>query len=94
MSGRNPQDDEWPSELSVLAERYAHAAVGYAVIKHLDSGEYFAAIPGFVGVWAASDQPEGLMEELEEVVREWTLLKLRDGDPDLPVLPNFDLRPV
>jgi hypothetical protein len=83
-----------PSEIVAdFANAYASEAVRYAVVKELDTGELVASIPGFDGVWASADDREALMGELESVVRDWTLLKIEDGDRDLPVIPGVPVPP-
>lgn len=80
--------------LAAVIEQYAHEAVKDAKIEVTETGELYASIPGFVGVWATGEDEDALMVELESVVRGWTMLKVRDGDRDLPVVANLDLRPV
>ena len=74
---------------------YIRAALQLAEYKKLDNGDWFAEIPGFEGVWADGASVEACRSELEEVVGEWLLLKVRDGDP-LPVIDGIELnvRPV
>jgi predicted RNase H-like HicB family nuclease len=64
---------------------YIRAAMQHAEYKKLDNGDWFAEIPGFDGVWADAPNVETCRGELEEVLGEWLLLKIRDGDP-LPVI--------
>jgi len=65
---------------------YIHSALRYAEYKKLDDGTWFASIPGFEGVWANAATVEECRAELEEVLGEWLVLKIRDGDP----LPTVD----
>ena len=60
---------------------YIQAALEKAEYKKLEDGSWFAEIQGFEGVWANSKTVEGCRKELIEVVEEWLILKLRDGDP-------------
>jgi len=60
---------------------YIQGALGSAEYKKLDDGIRFAEIPGFEGVWANSKTVEECRKELVEVLEEWLILKLRDGDP-------------
>ncbi len=60
---------------------YIQVALENAEYKKLDDGTWFAEIPGFEGVWANSKTVEGCRKELTEVLEEWLILKLRDGDP-------------
>ncbi len=56
--------------------------------KILDDGAYFGEIPGLQGVWASEKTLEKCRETLREILEEWLILKLRDGDPisDFPVI--------
>lgn len=65
---------------------YIHTALRHAEYKTLDDGTWFASIPGFDGVWANAATVEECRTELEEVLGEWLVLKIRDGDP----LPTVD----
>lgn len=53
--------------------------------KLLEDKSYFGEITGLRGVWASHKTLEGCREELREVLEEWLLLKLSDGD-DIPGL--------
>jgi predicted RNase H-like HicB family nuclease len=64
---------------------YIQKALEKAEYKKIDDGSWFAEIPGFEGVWANGTKVEECRKELIEVLEEWLILKLRDGDP-LPVL--------
>jgi predicted RNase H-like HicB family nuclease len=70
--------------------RYCTEALQRAAYKVLEDGSWFAEIPGFTGVWANAETVEATREELYEVLQEWLLLKLRDGD-ELPVVGGIDL---
>lgn len=60
---------------------YIQGALENAEYKKLDDGTWFADIPGFVGVWANRKTVEECRKELVEVLEEWLILKLKDGDP-------------
>lgn len=60
---------------------YINAAMGRARYKILDEGEYFGEIPGLRGVWANAKTLEACRAELQEVLEDWLVIKLRDGDP-------------
>ncbi len=53
--------------------------------KLLEDQTYFGEIPGLDGVWANNKTLEGCRAELAEVLEEWCLLKIRNGD-DIPGL--------
>ena len=48
--------------------------------KILGDGSYFGAIPGLKGVWASANDLERCREELRDVLEDWLLLKVRDGE--------------
>ena len=70
--------------------QYIRAAMQRAEYRQLDSGDWFADVPGFDGVWADGPSVESCRAELEDVLGEWLLLKVRDGDP-LPVVDGLEL---
>jgi len=61
-----------------------------AVYKILDDGQYFGEIPGLRGVWASGRSLDACRDELQEVLEEWLVLKLRDHDP-IPKISGVDL---
>ena len=72
---------------------YINAALKRAEYKRLPDGSWFAEIPGFEGIWANARTVEEARGEIQEVLEEWLILKLRDGDP-LPVVDDIELRIV
>lgn len=65
---------------------YISQKLAQARYKILEDGNYFGEIPGLQGVWASEKTLEKCRETLREVLEEWLILKLRDGDliPDFP----------
>ncbi len=74
-----------------MVVRYIQTALKHAEYKKLDDETWFAEIPGFEGVWANAATVEECRSELEEVLEEWLVLKIRDGDP-LPVVDGLELK--
>lgn len=64
-----------------MIQEYIQKAVKKAKYKMLEDGGWFAEIPGFEGVWANANSIEECRQELIDVLEEWLILKLRDGDP-------------
>ena len=62
---------------------YISAAMDRARYKIIDDRTYFGEIPSLRGVWANAKTLEGCREELQEVLEDWLVVKLRDGD-DIP----------
>jgi predicted RNase H-like HicB family nuclease len=60
---------------------YITAAMSRARYKLLDDRTYFGEIPGLQGVWANAKTLEACRAELQEVLEDWLIVKLRDGDP-------------
>lgn len=56
--------------------------------KLLKDGTYFGAIPGLKGVWANAKNLEMCTKELQEVLEDWLLLKVRDCEP----VPGFKIK--
>lgn len=67
---------------------YISQKLAQARYKILDDGTYFGEIPRLQGVWASEKTLEKCRETLQEVLEEWLILKLREGDPipDFPVV--------
>jgi predicted RNase H-like HicB family nuclease len=65
---------------------YINAALRHAEYEILGDDEgYYGSIPDLSGVWANRPTLEACREELQEVVEEWLLLRLRRG-ASIPVL--------
>jgi len=56
--------------------------------KLLEDGTYFGEIPALKGVWAGTENLEDCREQLQEVLEEWLLLKIKDGD----FIPGFSVK--
>jgi len=69
---------------------YIDGAVEGATFDKLETGEFYGQIPLCQGVWASGETLEGCRKELIEVLEDWLLLKLRDGD-EIPVVGGVDL---
>ena len=59
---------------------YISQKLAQAKYKILEDGNYFGEIPGLQGVWASEKTLEKCRENLREVLEEWLILKLKDGD--------------
>lgn len=56
--------------------------------KLLKDGSYFGEIAGLRGVWANATNLEDCRKELQEVLEDWLLLKVRDREN----VPGFRLK--
>ena len=73
---------------------YIHAAMRRATYELMPDGEgFFARIPGCQGVWANQDTLEACRDELQSVLEDWILIKLRHDDADFTVFDGLDLNP-
>lgn len=70
---------------------YCEKALLQAQYKKLDDGTWFAEIEGFPGVWGNDQTIEACRQDLLEVLEEWLILKLQDGDP-LPVIDGLEIK--
>ena len=68
----------WTFKRQVGSHR--NKALEKASYKQLDDGTWFAEIHGFEGVWANASTVEACRKELVDVLEEWIILKLKDGD--------------
>jgi predicted RNase H-like HicB family nuclease len=59
---------------------YITAAMQRARYKIIDDGSIFGEIPALRGVWANAKTLEACRLELQEVLEDWLVVKLRDGD--------------
>jgi predicted RNase H-like HicB family nuclease len=70
-----------------MIQEYIRAAMRNAKYKILDDDQsYFGEIPECLGVWANAKTLEACREELEEVLEDWLLIRLRK---DMPI-PEID----
>jgi predicted RNase H-like HicB family nuclease len=63
-----------------MLTRYIREAMKRARFKTLDDGTCFGEIPGLPGVWASEATRSQCRQVLQEVLEEWLILKIRDGD--------------
>ena len=64
-----------------MVTRYIQEAMKRAHYKNLEDGSCFGEIPGLAGVWASERTLGQCRLVLQEVLEEWLVLKIRDGDP-------------
>jgi predicted RNase H-like HicB family nuclease len=63
-----------------MVTRYIQEAMRRAEFKRLENGTWFGEIPALPGVWANESSPKQCRVVLQEVLEEWLVLKIRDGD--------------
>ncbi len=72
---------------------YISEAMRRARYKLLEDDTFFGEAPGLKGVWANAATLEECRQELQEVLEEWLILKLRGNDDDIPVVGGISLAP-
>ena len=75
-----------------LLSTYIQTAVKRATYKFLEDGTHFGEIPGLQGVWSSLATHAECCAELQEVLEEWLVLKLRDNDA-IPEIGGISLTP-
>ncbi len=71
-----------------MISNYIFKKLNQAKYKILDDGNYFGEVPSLKGVWASAKTLEECRFELQEVLEEWLVLKLKDGDK----IPGFTVK--
>jgi predicted RNase H-like HicB family nuclease len=72
---------------------YIAKAVENAAYEKMENGRFFAALPGFKGLWAEGKTVEAARRELISSLEDWLLLAIRCGD-DVPVIRGIDLNKI
>ena len=75
-----------------MLSEYIEKKLKTAKYKILEDGSYFGEIPGIKGVWASSKNLEDCRSELQEVLEDWLLLRVRFGERISGLKINFDKR--
>jgi predicted RNase H-like HicB family nuclease len=71
---------------------YIHAAMRRAKYEMLaDKEGYVGSIPGFRGLIGHGQTLELCRDDLHGALQSWLVLKLRDGDDDVPVIARMNL---
>ncbi len=63
-----------------MITKFIYDKLKLARYKILKDGSYFGEIPTLNGVWANAKTLELCRHELQEVLEDWLLLKVRAGD--------------
>ena len=74
-----------------MLSEYIQKALEKAQYKKLNDETWFAEIPDFEGVWANASNVEQCRHELQEVLEEWLILKIRDHDP-IPKIGGVEIK--
>ena len=76
-----------------MLTRYIQAALAHAVYESLDEEGWYARVPDLDTVWASGPTIEACRAELQRVVEDWLVLRLRDHRP-IPTLDGITLIPA
>ncbi len=71
-----------------MLSEYLAKKLKQARYKLLKDGSYFGEIPGLKGVWASAKNLEDCRAELQEVLEDWLVLKVRDREQ----VPGFEIK--
>ncbi len=71
-----------------MLSEYILKTLKRARYKLLKDGSYFGEVPGLRGVWANAKNLEDCRKELQEVLEDWVLLKVRDREK----VPGFEIK--
>ncbi|MFH1742590.1 MAG: type II toxin-antitoxin system HicB family antitoxin [bacterium] len=74
-----------------MIQAYLSSSLKKASYKQLDDEKWFAEIPCFEGVWSSADTVEECRNQLIEVLEEWLILKIRDGD-EIPIIDGIEIK--
>ena len=75
-----------------MISEYITKKLARARYKIMKDGSYFGEIPSLRGVWASAKTLEECRRELREVLEDWLVLKIRDGEHILNFRSKFDRR--
>ena len=71
---------------------FIHKKLRTAEYKILKDGSFFGEVPGFDGVWGSGKDLESCRSDLQEVLEDWVLLKIKTGERVPGFKINFDRR--
>ncbi len=71
-----------------MLSEYLAKKLKQARYKLLKDGSYFGEIPRLKGVWASAKNLEDCRAELQEVLEDWLVLKVRDREQ----VPGFEIK--
>jgi predicted RNase H-like HicB family nuclease len=77
-----------------MLSAYIAKALEHATFEGPEDGRWYGEIPNCPGVWATGESKEECRRELQEVLEGWLILKLRDNDPDIPIIDGISLNVV
>jgi hypothetical protein len=76
--------------LDRIIDRWVELAMRHSRVRKL-SGTWVADVAGVDGAWIDGRTKKEAIGELPEVLREWVVMKLEDGDQDIPPMEGVKL---
>ena len=73
-----------------MLTEYIRAAMREGHYELMEDGRFFAAIPSCEGLRADGEVLKGTREQLQDVLRDWILIKTRHGDV-FPIIAGVDI---
>ena len=70
---------------------YLNAAMSKAEFEKIESGNYYASIPGFDGLWASGRTREEARRDLYSALDGWLDVHLRVGRHSIPPVEGVDI---
>ncbi len=81
--------------LVMTYSEYLQAAMRKAQFERMENGEWFASIPGFVGLWATGSTEDEARQELIATLYEWLKVTQQTGEPRrVPDIDGFTLSEI
>jgi len=75
-----------------MINEYVNKKLRLARYRILKNGNYFGEIADIKGVWANASNLEDCRKELQEVLEDWILLKIKNGEEISGFKIKFDRR--
>ena len=75
-----------------MLTQYIQQAMRHAKYELMETGRFFARIPDCPGLWAEGPTLEECREELQSILEDWIMIKLRHGDR-FQVIDGVDINP-
>jgi predicted RNase H-like HicB family nuclease len=79
----------YPSSMPTYPE-YVKAAMRHATYEQMEDGHWYAAIPGFDGLWATGASIEEARKELRDTLDGWIEVNEKISQLPLPIVGDVD----
>ena len=75
-----------------MLTNYITTAMHHAHFELMENGRFFGSIPPCPGVWAEGATLEACRDELQEVLEDWIVIRLRQG-LEIPAVEGVNINP-